>query len=114
MYQQQEQGIVNRAKEFIRGNYHTDISLEDVAAHVHMSTSYFSSVFKKEEGITFIKYLTNFRLSRAKTLLKDSMYNIGEIAEQVGYSDTKYFTKLFQEGSWNKAFRIPKTIHQGA
>lgn len=97
VYQQQEQGIVNRAKEFIRGNYHTDISLEDVAAHVHMSTSYFSSVFKKEEGITFIKYLTNFRLSRAKTLLKDSMYNIGEIAEQVGYSDTKYFTKLFKK-----------------
>lgn len=97
VYQLQEKGVVNQAKEYIKTHYESEISLEEVAEHVHMSVSYFSSVFKKEEGITFIKYVTNFRLGKAKTLLKDPQYNIGQIAHLVGYSDTKYFTKLFKK-----------------
>lgn len=71
------------------------ITLEDVASVAGFNTTYFSSLFKKETGQTFLEYLSAVRMDEAKRLLKESRDSIANICESVGYSDVKYFTKCF-------------------
>jgi len=61
-----------------------------------VSTSYFSTVFKKETGKTFIKYLTEFRMEKAADLLLTKEEKTYMIAEKVGYSDSNYFSYVFK------------------
>lgn len=88
---------INKAKEYIEHHYSQPISLESVAEYVDLSPVYFSGLFKKSTGCNFIDYLTDIRLEAAKKLLKSSRYSIQEISSAVGYSDSKYFMKLFKK-----------------
>lgn len=85
------------AQEYVASNYNQQIRLEDVAAKVCLSPVYFSNLFKKETGYNFSSYITEYRLKIAKDLLKNSNKNISEIAYAVGYSDIRYFSKLFKK-----------------
>ena len=86
------------AERYVETNYMSeDISLNSVAEYVNMNPSYFSSVFRKEKGITFVEYLTRVRLERAKELLRCSSLKISEIAYKVGYNDPQYFSHLFKK-----------------
>lgn len=87
---------IRTAKIFIANNYKQDIGLSDVARVVNLSSVYFSGLFKKEMGENFVDYLNRVRIDAAKVLLKDVRNNIGEIAEQCGFSDTRYFAKIFK------------------
>ena len=87
---------IRTAKIFIANNYKQDIGLGDVARVVNLSSVYFSGLFKKEIGENFVDYLNRVRIDAAKVLLKDVRNNIGEIAEQCGFSDTRYFAKIFK------------------
>ena len=87
---------IRTAKIFIANNYKQDIGLSDVAGVVNLSSVYFSGLFKKEIGENFVDYLNRVRIDAAKVLLKDVRNNIGEIAEQCGFSDTRYFAKIFK------------------
>ncbi len=82
---------------YIDTNYLKDITLEETASHCRLSSFYFSKLFKKEKGITFIDYLTGKRISRAKKLLETSNLSIKEISACTGYSDPNYFTKVFKK-----------------
>lgn len=83
---------------YIDENYHEkDLSMTTVCDHVHLSVSYFSSIFKKETGKTFIQYLTEIRLKNAKKLLKNMPLKTYEIANKVGYSDPHYFSSSFRK-----------------
>lgn len=93
---QKNQSLVAKAMELINENYSTDASLESVAAEVFVSPCYLSVIFKKEANITFKNYLINTRIKKAKELLTNTDMKIYEIAEKVGYSDTRYFSELFQ------------------
>ena len=87
---------IRTAKIFIIGNYMRDISLNDVASVVNLSPVYFSGLFKKEIGENFIDYLNRVRIDAAKTMLKDVRYHISEVAESCGFSDTRYFARIFK------------------
>ncbi|MBM7568677.1 response regulator transcription factor [Paenibacillus sacheonensis] len=89
---------IHRAIEYIETNYanHT-MSLQDLCRHVHMSTSYFSLVFKQHTSETFVEYLTGVRIAKAKELLQSTSMKFYEIAEQVGYADPNYFSILFKK-----------------
>lgn len=89
--------LIEKAKKIIESNYAGDISLEQVAKHVHLSPAYLSELFKKETGMSFIDYKTITRIERAKELLMAPYANISEISLKVGYSDPKYFSKLFKK-----------------
>ena len=91
----QDNKPIRIAKEYISLNYKETVSLEDIANLVHLNPVYFSVIFKKEVGVNFSDYLINFRLKIAKELLKEVGYNLSEIADLVGYKDSKYFSKLF-------------------
>lgn len=82
---------------YIDKNYLKDMTLEETASHCRLSSFYFSKLFKKEKGITFIDYLTGKRISKAKKLLLNSNLSIKEISASAGYSDPNYFTKVFKK-----------------
>ena len=83
-------------KKYIKENYKRDISAGDVAGILGYSAVYFSKIFKQLFDDTFINYLTNLRIEKAKVLLKDVSFNIKEVGASVGYTDSNYFTKVFK------------------
>lgn len=103
--------IIQTAKERIEQDYMSeDISLNSVAAEVCMSPSYFSSVFSKEMGKTFIEYLTEVRMEKAKQYLACSSMKTLEISYEVGYKDPHYFSYIFKktQGCTPKEYRAAR------
>ena len=87
--------IIRKAKEYISANYNKQITLEDLSKRVNLNPVYFSVLFKNSTGQNFLEYLTNFRIEISKELLLNTYANISEIAVRVGYSDSRYFSKVF-------------------
>ena len=86
---------IREAKQYMKKHYKEPISLEIVSDVVGFNETYFSSLFKKETGITFSEYMIEVRMEKAKEYLKESNLSVAAICEEVGYSDIKHFTKLF-------------------
>ena len=90
--------ILEKAKRYIMENYMLeDMSLNKLASHVNMSPSYFSSIFSQESGKTFVEYLTEVRMEKAKELLMCSNQKTSEIGYKVGYKDSHYFNYIFKK-----------------
>ncbi len=88
---------IRMAIHYIEKNYSSPIGLEEVAGVVDLNPVYFSNIFKKETGENFTDYLANYRMEVAKDLLKNSSKNINEIAQETGYEDSRYFSKVFKK-----------------
>ena len=71
--------------------------MNTVAASVNLSPSHFSTIFSQEMGQTFIEFLTQVRMEKAKELLRTSSMKTTEIAFAVGYKDSHYFSYLFKK-----------------
>lgn len=82
--------------EYIKQHYHEDISLQDVAGYLNYSDAYFCRIFKQCFDRSFLAYLTEYRVERAKELLEDFSVNIKDISYKVGYRDSNYFAKVFK------------------
>ncbi len=91
-----ESSVIQQVLEMIEQEYRQDISLEQIADRVFLSPSYLSYYFKKETGKNFIKYLTVFRLEKAKELLTTTNIKVITISEMVGYLNSSYFCLLFK------------------
>ncbi|MCB2355871.1 response regulator transcription factor [Clostridium estertheticum] len=90
--------IVLLATRYIDTNYNVnDLSLGDVADKFNLSSSYLSKLLKKEVGLSFIDYLTKYRINKSICMMDDPKYKIYEIAEAVGYSNQHYFCKAFKK-----------------
>ena len=74
-----------------------ELSIVSVASHVYLNPVYFGRVFKNTFHMTFKKYLLKQRMEKAKRLLQDTEYSIGEICNQVGISNPSYFSHLFKQ-----------------
>ncbi|MDF2935322.1 MAG: AraC family transcriptional regulator [Paenibacillaceae bacterium] len=88
--------MIEQAKQYLHEYYAKDISLESCADHVGATSHLLSKAFKYEVGINFTEYLTEFRMDKAKMLLKESDIMINEIALLVGYQPS-YFIRLFKK-----------------
>ena len=88
---------IRMAKQYVQENYSRQVSLEDVAAASNLSSAYLSTMFKKEMGINFSDFLISCRMEAAKKLLKNTDLPISEVAEKVGYTDSRYFSKTFNK-----------------
>ena len=103
--------IIEAAESYMRSHYMSDeISLGSVASSVGMSSSYFSSIFSQETGRTFVEYLTDIRMDKAKELLMCSNKKTSEIGFDVGYKDSHYFSFIFKktQGCSPKEYRARK------
>ncbi len=90
--------FVTRAKEYVKEHYaDSDLSIETLCGHLNVSAAYFSTVFKKETGKTFIQYLTDYRMETAVELLLTQNEKTYVIAEKVGYLDPNYFSYVFKK-----------------
>ncbi|MBZ4023185.1 DNA-binding response regulator [Rhodobacter sp. TJ_12] len=92
------QARVEGVRNYIERNLHKPITLEDAAEHVHLSACYLSRLFHKQMGLTFIAYLKDRRLERAKELLTSSTLPIVNVALDLAYQDANYFCKAFKKG----------------
>lgn len=90
--------VVDEIKAYIETHYFEDLSLNDMSQKFYINKSYLSALFKKRIGQTFVDYLTSVRINKASELLSNNRkYKVYEIAKLVGYTDEKYFSKLFKK-----------------
>lgn len=88
--------LTERVKEWVRLHACEGIAVRDVAAVFMYNPDYLTQLIKADIGMTLCGYINHIRISRAKDLLLNSNLNVGQIAYQVGFSNEKYFLKLFQ------------------
>lgn len=88
---------VETVKQYIYENYNKDISIDGLADQVCLAPSYLSFIFKKETGQNLSKYIKEYRMEKAKKLLRDSHEKIVSISQSVGYSNVSYFCQSFRE-----------------
>ena len=88
--------IIEKAKSYIQAHYAEDLTREDVADAVFLSSAYFSRFFKQKTGLSFIDYLTTIRMQKAAELLNTHM-NVGDIAKAVGYQSRNRFLINFRQ-----------------
>ncbi|HPU63371.1 MAG TPA: response regulator [Mobilitalea sp.] len=81
----------------IHDRYPEKIALSDISEECKMSCTYLNVKFKNETGYTFNDYLNRYRIQKAVDLLRENNYKVYEIAEMVGFSDYKYFIKVFKK-----------------
>ena len=90
--------MMARALEFIQDNYtDPEMSLNRAASVANVSANHFSALFSQEMGQNFIEYLTELRMKKAKELLRCTSMRSGQIALEIGYKDSHYFSFLFKK-----------------
>lgn len=88
---------IRSAIRYMEEYYMEPVTLEEIAGYVGVTPQHFSKMFKKEVGINYIEWLTNYRMDIAKELLMEGKHAIKEICYQVGYSDPNYFSRIFKK-----------------
>lgn len=107
--------VVNEVMRYIEENYaDEELSLNLLASHVNFSPSHLSMIFSQQTGQTIIRYLTDYRLNRAKELLRCTNKKNNVIAMEVGYKDPHYFSYLFKktQGMTPTQYRGGKTTEE--
>lgn len=87
---------IDKAIGFMETNYHKDISVDDIACGIGLERCYFSTLFKSRTGISPHLYLSNLRVKKASTLMRDKAYTVADAAESVGL-DPQNFARLFRK-----------------
>ena len=96
--QDSTKSFVQNAEEYVRSHYaDQDLSVEVICKKLNVSAAYFSTIFKKETGKTFVRYLTDYRMEQAVNLLMTGNDKTYVIAEKVGYSEANYFSYVFKK-----------------
>lgn len=88
---------IDKATLYFNEHYSEDISIDDYAQNNHVSVSWFIRNFKQCTGSTPMQYILSKRIYNAEILLRDSSYNVTEIAQIVGYDNPLYFSRIFKK-----------------
>lgn len=88
---------VKRALAIIHEFYQTGITLEEIAAKLDITPEYLGTQFNRSMGMYFNTYIKNYRINKAKELLLGTQLKLYQIADKIGFSDPKYFSKVFKE-----------------
>lgn len=98
---------VNELRKIIHNEYMFDLSLDGLAERVCLTPAYVSYIFKQETGHNLVKYMTDFRMKKAKELLEQGTMKIVDIGKACGYQNQPYFNRLFKNnfGQTPKQYR---------
>ena len=88
--------IVNKMLQFLHMNIESHVSLDDIANHLNITPQYAVSCFKKNMGISLMKYSKKIRIDRSKVLLMTTTKSILDIALTLGFYDQSHFSKTFK------------------
>jgi YesN/AraC family two-component response regulator len=87
---------INKTTRYISKHYAEKLTVEKLAAQVHLDTDYFGQIFKKKTGKTIHQYINQVRVQNAELLLQSGRYKVHEAAERCGFSDIFHFYKKFR------------------
>jgi two-component system, response regulator YesN len=89
--------FVLMAESYVAKHYYeSDLSLERVSSELELSSGYLSRLMKQETGLSFVDFLTRYRVQKAAKLMVDPAAKVFEVAELVGYRDQHYFSRAFK------------------
>lgn len=88
---------IEMAVSYFNENYNTKISVAQYAESLHISTNWFIRNFKQHMNISPAQYLLSLRMVNAQSLLENTDYSVGEVAEIVGYDNQLYFSRVFKK-----------------
>lgn len=88
---------IDIAKKWMINHLDQNITIHKIASQVYMNPTYFCEYFKSQTGETVLDYVTRIRIEKARELLRTTDLKIYDISVKVGYTDTKYFSKLFKK-----------------
>jgi len=105
--------IIESIKKHLHDNFHKEISLEELSKLFHFSAPYISFLFKSTTGENYMDFLRRIRMEKAKEYLEKGELKIYEIANNIGYSDYKYFTLQFKKlyGMSPSEYRENRLVH---
>jgi two-component system response regulator YesN len=90
--------VVDKVLRYVEEHYKDEeLSLNQVADYVSFSANHLSTVFHQEYGQSFVKYLTDFRMNKAKKLLRETGMRSSDVCYEVGYKDPHYFSSIFKK-----------------
>ncbi len=93
-----EDPLVNSIRAYISENFHSNITVNEIANHFHFTVSYLVKIFRVATGQTPLQYLIYLRINEAKRLLMQrSDLSVSEIGQAVGYDDPHYFSRIFKK-----------------
>lgn len=85
--------------DYIYSHMHYRITAEELAAHVHLSVSYLSKIFKKETGTVLSEYIISTKIEKAKNMLQYSDLPLVDIANYFGFSSQSHFIQVFRKNT---------------
>ena len=99
--------LVKLAVAYIHQHYAETVSREDICQVLGISENYLTRIFREELGLTPVDYLNRYRVSLARSLLRETDAAITAVAQQVGFDDPAYFSRVFKRytGQSPRAFR---------
>ncbi len=92
-----ESAVIKEITDYIKANYSEHLNLGDIAKRYNYSLSHISKKFQSEVGIGFKQYLQKIRIEQSCRLLESSQYSVSQISSLVGYSNIKFFNKIFKD-----------------
>lgn len=95
--EEQYSRMIGLCLEYIHKNFEKNISVQDIANTANISEGHLRKCFKNELNITVVDYLTNYRIRRAKKMMKNGEYKISEVYEKVGFTSSQYFSYVFKK-----------------
>lgn len=106
--------LVSQVQEYVRGAYMRDIGIGQIAFHLGVTPNYLSSLFHRETGTTFVRYLTGLRMDKARELLAVPGALVQDVARAVGYASVRHFSRLFQRhfGGHPSEVRVEKNARE--
>lgn len=89
--------LVDKAIEYLRQNFNSEVRLENLAMQSFISKNYFSRLFREVTGISFSDYIQRLRVDEACSLLRTTDMKVVDIAAQAGFKDLKFFYEVFKK-----------------
>lgn len=106
--------LIREVLAYVRSNYAGELTLDEIGYAFGMNGVYLGQMFKKEIGMTFLKYVTDYRMEKAKEMLGSGLYSVAEVAEAVGYRSGQYFSQIFLKTAGCTPQTYKRTGEKGA